>query len=356
MNNLNFISPVGGTGYGIAALNILRELQDYYNISYFPIGNPNIENNEDANMIQRCLTNQNTFDYNAPCFKIWHQFDLGLSAGRGPFIAYPFFELDTFTDREKHHLEYPDKIVVSSQWSKFVLENNNIKKPIFVAPLGVDRKIFNEDVAKNIDKTNYPYIFINIGKWEIRKGHEILIEMFCNAFEEKDNVELWLITSNPFLTREQNMFWNELINNSKLKSKIRIFERVPTHQQLAEIMSYSDCGIFPSRAEGWNLELLEMMSLGKPVITTYYSGHTEFCNDENSYLVKPTEVEPAYDGKWFNGEGNWAKIEQSHKDQMIDMMKNLYNNKISTNIPGIETAKKFNWNSTAKYVVEAINS
>ena len=64
-------------------------------------------------------------------------------------------------------------------------------------------------------------------------------------------------------------------------------------------MAQTDCGIFPSRAEGWNLELLEMLACIKSVITTHYSAHTEFCDDVNSDLVEIKETELAYDGKWF---------------------------------------------------------
>ena len=66
-------------------------------------------------------------------------------------------------------------------------------------------------------------------------------------------------------------------------------------------MSKVDVGIFPSRAEGWNLEILELMSCGKHIITTNYSAHTEFCNKENALLVDIDELETAYDGKWFLG-------------------------------------------------------
>ena len=54
-------------------------------------------------------------------------------------------------------------------------------------------------------------------------------------------------------------------------------------------MSQVDCGVFPSRAEGRNLELLEMMSAGKHVITTDYSAHTEFCTKDNAGLVPITD-------------------------------------------------------------------
>ena len=54
----------------------------------------------------------------------------------------------------------------------------------------------------------------------------------------------------------------------------------------------ADCGLFPARAEGWNLELLEMMACGKQVIATNYSAHTEFCTKENSILIESDENIP----------------------------------------------------------------
>ena len=67
--------------------------------------------------------------------------------------------------------------------------------------------------------------------------------------------------------------------------KVRFIDRVGTHQEVYNIMSRVDCGVFPSRAEGWNLELLELMACGKHVITTDYSAHTEFCTEENAMLI-----------------------------------------------------------------------
>jgi glycosyltransferase involved in cell wall biosynthesis len=70
-------------------------------------------------------------------------------------------------------------------------------------------------------------------------------------------------------------------------------------------MQQADCGVFPARAEGWNLEALEMMACGKPVITSNYSGHTEFANQ---FAVDVDGLQKAHDGKWFFGQGNWAML------------------------------------------------
>ena len=122
-------------------------------------------------------------------------------------------------------------------------------------------------------------------------------------------------------------------------------------------MSQVDCGVFPSRAEGWNLELLEMMSLGKHVITTDYSAHTEFCTKENSGLVSIKEKEPAFDNKWFFGQGNWAKISSHEKwDLSMKMMRFILDKKGTINQAGIDTAKRFSWSNTANIITDILNN
>lgn len=353
MKNLNFTSPIGGTGYGIAALNILERLNEKYNISLFPIGNPHIDNQKQADMLTKIVMNQDNFDFDAPCLKIWHQFDLAQRVGRGKLFVYPFFELDTFTKRELHHLKHPDHLIVSCEWAKSIIEKNNIKTKTSIVPLGVNRDIFNEH-KYSPDLEKMPYIFTTIGKWEKRKGHDKLIELFNKAFEESDNVELWLATNNPFLSEEETKFWTNMVSSSKLSNKIKMFNRLKTHDNVAELMSYSSCGVFISRGEGWNLELLEMMSMGKPVIATNYSSHTEFCNKNNAYLTDIKETEVAIDGKWFNGEGNWAKINKENDEEIIEHMRFVYKNNIKTNEGGIETAIKYNWDNTANIITKVL--
>ena len=120
-------------------------------------------------------------------------------------------------------------------------------------------------------------------------------------------------------------------------------------------MSQVDCGVFPSRGEGWNLELLEMMAAGKHVITTEYSAHTEFCTEDNAGLVTIKEVEPAFDGKWFFGQGNWAKIgEHQMLDLNMKMQRFIFDKKGTLNESGIETAKTFSWQNTARKILKYV--
>lgn len=354
MKNINLNCPINSTGYGITSFNILNALCNLdINISLFPIGT-NIELNteEDKSLIKKCLDNSNEFTYNAPCIKIWHQHDLASRVGNGHYYTFPFFEIDKLVDREKHHLNYSDYIFVASKWAKQVLQDNGVTKPIYVAPLGVDTNIFHEPIKIKVEKPNYT--FFHIGKWEHRKSHDFLLRAFDAAFTTNDNVELWLLPFNPFLTEKENAVWFDLVDQCKLKDKIKVFGRLPSQKHVAEFIYHGDCGVFVSRAEGWNNEIIESMAMNKPIIATNYSAHTEYCNDKNSYLVSVDETEPANDGKWFFGQGNWAKLGQNEFDQTVHYMKYVYNNRIETNEAGVSTAKKYSWNHTADIINQTL--
>tara|TARA_B100001564_G_scaffold135787_1_gene113935 strand:+ start:7093 stop:8169 length:1077 start_codon:yes stop_codon:yes gene_type:complete len=354
--NINLLAPINQLGYGIAGLNVAKCLDEHADVSLFPMGPIEVTNQEDAEYIRKCLHKSQMLDFDAPCIKIWHQHDMAQFAGRGLRIGFPFFELDVFNDVEKHHLNNVDGLFVTCDWAKEVCVNNlNIpQQNIEVVPLGVDTNIFRPSHNVNAGKT----IFYNCGKWEIRKGHDILVDIFCKAFNEEDNVELWMMCSNPFLQPNEQKEWENLYINSKLGSKIKILPRAKTQAEVYNIMSEIDCGVFPSRAEGWNLELLELMSCGKNVIATNYSAHTAFCNKDNCKLVDIKSTESAYDGKWFFGSGSWAKIEETQVDEFVDIMRSIHNDKQNGNLPinqtGIKTSEEFTWSNSARKIIQYV--
>jgi len=344
--NINLMTPINQLGYGVAGLNILKALQRKANVSLHMIGQPQVTNQADAEAVTKGIETSKMFDPEAPCIKIWHQNQMAERVGRGTFIGFPIFELDTFTDLEKHHLDSCDRLFVCSQWAKDVLQNTStFPWTTNVVPLGVDMEIFKPAPVRNNNKT----IFFNCGKWEIRKGHDILIKAFKMMLDHGIDAELWMMCGNPFNSPEEDAKWHQLYNHPKVK----LIPRAETQQEVYNIMSQVDCGVFPSRGEGWNLELLEMMAAGKHVIATNYSAHTEFCTTKNCGLVDIDGVEPAFDGKWFFGQGNWAKITpHAELDLYTKMSKFTVEKKGTVNTFGVETAKKFSWDNTAERVLE----
>lgn len=351
--NLNFFAPCNSLGYGNASRNILKQLHLLgLNISFHPIGQLECPDSE-VKIVGDCLKNSVNYDNNATCLKIWHAKGLKEMIGRGKKVGFPIFELDKFTDIEKHQINSLDELVVCSDWAKEVCKNNGVTVPTHIVPLGVDRNIFNDFLypENDIIKDSATKFFI-CGKWELRKGHDAVIEAFCKAFKPQDNVRLICNCYNPFIGKEGNNQWNQMYLLSNMGSKIHIItERIPTQIGVAELMASVDCGVFVSRAEGWNLELLEMMACGKSVIATNATAHKQFANKENCYLVETGELETAYDGVFFNGFGNWPSITENSIDQIVEHMRDVHNKKqsgqLAVNAAGIETATKFSWENSA---------
>lgn len=355
MNTINLHCPISTkTGYGTTSLNIMKALiNNQYDIRLFPIGACDVDSNEDRNLVAGCINN-GIFNWKKdhPCLKIWHQFDLCNRIGSGKYGALIFFEADKLKPQEINMINNLDVVFVASKWAKTILLQNNINIPIVVSPLAVDTDIFSPIVDPN--KSQDKYVFINIGKWEVRKGHDFLVEAFNKAFSSEDNVELWMINHNIFLSKEDNKIWENLYTSSPLGSKIKILPRATTHKDLAAIINLADCGIFPARAEGWNNEILEVMGMDKPIITTNYSAHTEYCTVDNSFLIDIDKLVSAKDDKFFDGYGNWADLGDHQLEQTIELMKKVYSQNIRKNTEGLKTAKNYTWSKTAQILAKEL--
>lgn len=343
-SKLNLMAPINSLGYGVAGLNILKHLIQDIDVTLFPIGPVEVYSKEEAAMVSRVAKKPPMFDHTAPCLKIWHEYDLAERIGSSTFFSFPFFEITKFDKVRINHLNSCDGIIVASNWAADVVKSqikNSI--PVHTVPLGVDMGIFND---ANFVSTNR-CIFFNCGKWERRKGHDVLLEAFKIAFPSEDDVELWMMANNPFLSPKESREWEVYYQSDK---RVELIERKGTHQEVADTMRKVTCGVFPSRAEGWNLELLEMMAMGKPVIATDYSAHTEFCTTDNSMLIEIESFEKAHDGKWFVGDvGEWASLDKNVMDQLVTHMREVYTRWKSGSVKneeGIETAQKFSWKNT----------
>jgi glycosyltransferase involved in cell wall biosynthesis len=353
--NLNFIGAINTTGYGTTALNILKGLSLNNKVSFFSLAN-DIECNteEDANIIQMSLENAQEYDINAPCVKLWTLPRINMFVGRGLKIGFPIFELDNFTNGEKNNTLILDKMFVCSKWAKSVIEDVIGHKDISVIPLG--QNIHKYPELLNVVRKPGPFRFFTCGKWEKRKGHDVVCEAFNKAFNKTDNVELHLMCGNhTHLNQEQEYKWKNKFITSKLGNKVRFIQRVPLQEQVFQIMSQMDCGLFLSRAEGWNLELMEMIALDKTVITTNYSAHTEYCNKDNSLLVDIDSMEWALDDKWFDGNvGKWASIGERQVDQIVSYMREVYNGRTTDRAARGFVRTNYTWGRTARSIIESL--
>lgn len=349
---INLLAPINGTSYGITSINLLIALMDIgVKVSLFPITLIERDIPQYAiPYIKEAIGNSKKPDFNAPCIRIWHQFDMSQFVGRGKKIGFPIFELDGFNDVERHHLESLDYCFVCSNWAKEILVKHNIlaEEKIAVIPLGVDPKIFYPTPTAR-KSAEYRYVFLNMGKWEIRKGHDILPEIFTNAFNSDMPVELWMCNYNVHLSKEENMEWERYYRSAIPSHQLKILDRLPTQQDVARIMNMVDCGIFPAKAEGWNLEATELLACGKDIIIGNHTGQSEYAQ----FLPYSFHVEndvSAYDGKWFFGQGTWKDVNASTISNIVHFMREAFQNKGKNYEENLKLSAQFHWSSSARKI------
>lgn len=365
--SINVTAPVNQLGYGILALNVLLELEKAgMQPNFWPIGLVECPD-EHIPVLQEMRNRTNNFNRDSISLRIWHPHDLSHHPSNRR-ACLTMFELNRLKSYEINHLKSQDEIFVPSKWHKRILQENGFRQEnVHVAPLGVNHDLFSP--AQNYQSEDT--VFINVGKWEVRKGHDFLLEAFCAAFEPTDKVRLVMLCDNPcFRSQEEyeryNKEWMTLYKNSKMGSRIEIFPRLKTQSEVAQVMANADCGLFPSRGEGWNLDLAEMLSMGKNCIATYYSAHTEFINEHNCRLIEIENLEDAHDGVWFDASspewegqpGQWAHLGQGQLDQMVSHMREIHQKKqsgeLQVNQWGIDTMRHFTWANTVDCILDAL--
>jgi glycosyltransferase involved in cell wall biosynthesis len=347
---LNLVCERNKTSYGYhasyTAHYLLKKGHDVREVSIFGRDNP-------IDHIFHKDTMSREFHYDSPSLMIWHQDNLTKFVGSGEKFAFTAFELETLSSTEVHSMRYPDLLLVPSEWAVSVCKAHNVRA--LSCPLGFEPSIFSpkeEEMAPS-EVT----IFGNFGKWEVRKGHDILIDAFNAAFDKEDNVILAMMPHNFFLSQEQTEAWHSKYLKSKLGSKIRIIPRMDTQFDVSNVMRQIHCAVFPARAEGWNLEALECMALGKDVIITDCTGHKEFIDDSCKLIDMPDIFERAEDGVFFNGRSHWRKFEKDSFDQLVNHLRVVHKNRLDRkqNVKAINKANEFTWEKSISKLEQRIS-
>lgn len=347
---LNLIAPINRLGYGVVGTNLLTGLHARCeDVGLVPIGQMEFDESLSP-IVSSCVQVGKTIHSanDTVNIRLWHQFDMRMFPP-GVRIGFPIFELNKFSDLEKNNLCSLDALFVCSTWAKNILLQNAIYPPATVIPLGYNPKIFNTNNLYKPDPSKF--VFMNVGKWEIRKGHGILPQIIRDAFgpdyktPDGRDIVLRMMCTNPFLSADENAAWENTYRRI-LGKHVEFVPRVGSAADVANIMHTADAGIFPAFAEGWNLELLEMQACGKPCLATNYSAHTDFCDSYS--LVDFESLNTAYDGRWFFGNGQWANFDTT--DIWVDKLRDLVDN-YRDYLP--LKPMRFTWDNTIDHILNS---
>jgi glycosyltransferase involved in cell wall biosynthesis len=121
-----------------------------------------------------------------------------------------------------------------------------------------------------------------------RKNPLASAQAFCKAFPAgTENALLVLKTRNlsAMPTSRDRDHWRQVTEIAAADGRIRLIDHTMTSAELTGLLANCDCYISLHRSEGFGYGPADALGLGKPVITTAYSGVTDFCNSETALPI-----------------------------------------------------------------------
>jgi glycosyltransferase involved in cell wall biosynthesis len=228
-----------------------------------------------------------------------------------------------------------EMILTISEFSKKeIIEIFNVdEKKIQIVKIGLDPIYLISDTRKflpsNLSETNY---LLNVGTLEPRKNIEFLIEIF----EEVRNTLHPSINGLKLVLTGGESWNNEIIfdkiNKSKYKNDIIILGSVD-NSLLPSLYKNALAMVFPSKAEGFGIPVIEALSQGTPVFIQNNTALSEFSPYGTIVLDD-------------FGVATWV-------DKMIDIIDKKYR----VNSEYISQVKyQFNWENSALRLIDKLYS
>ena len=218
-----------------------------------------------------------------------------------------------------------------------------LEKPIEVLFEGLDTGVYFKEPDKsgllnNIDES---FCFLFTGHWlpgkhgEDRKNVATMIETFLQTFNKRGPKPALLLKTNKV---DYSLLDKEdiLKDIRKIRNKFDFKENLPniyilhgefTNEELNRINNDPKVKAFVSftKGEGFGRPLLEQAITGKPVITTNWSGHTDFIKAEYNVLLggelKPIHKSAA--NQWLIEQAQWFNV---NTEVASKALKDIYKN------------------------------
>jgi glycosyltransferase involved in cell wall biosynthesis len=162
-----------------------------------------------------------------------------------------------------------------------------VAERIRVVPHGIDPRVQCPDGPRYPLATGSGFRFLFVGGVSLRKGTDILLEAYRQAFTAADDVCLVLKDhSDDLFYREQDARGRirELQSDPGAPEVEHIDAFLP-EADLAALYRSCDAAVFPYRAEGFCLPILEAMACGVPAIVPHFGACLDYCDAETSYLT-----------------------------------------------------------------------
>jgi glycosyltransferase involved in cell wall biosynthesis len=269
--------------------------------------------------------------------------------------------------------------LVSSKHSKKVFEDSKfekrnkqtnqlegmveLQKPVEVLFEGADINIYKvTDTPCSLDiqiKEDFAYLFV--GHWingdlgEDRKNVGLLIKAFYETFKNKSKKPALILKTalagSSYVDREEILKRIKMIKktvNSKDLPNIYLLLGDFSDEEMNELYNHSKVKAMVNltKGEGYGRPLLEFSLVKKPILTTGWSGHTDFLDKEFVTLLggQLTNVHPSAANEFLLKDSQWFSPDHSQVGHYLkDIFENYKNYTEGAKRQAYRSKQKFNW-------------
>jgi glycosyltransferase involved in cell wall biosynthesis len=161
-----------------------------------------------------------------------------------------------------------------------------------VVPLGIDPAVYTPEGPRYPLATEKRFRFLFVGGVSLRKGTDLLLDAYARAFTSADDVCLVLKDHSGDLFYRENHARDRIAryrDDTAAPALLHLDAFLP-EAELAALYRSCDVAVFPYRAEGFCLPILEAMASGTPALVPDFGACLDFCDQTTSTLLKPRRI------------------------------------------------------------------
>ncbi len=223
-----------------------------------------------------------------------------------------FYELSTLPPAIVQRINSNDHVYAMSGFVQKVLADSGVTVPMSILGSGYDPRHYSYSERKPGSK----FIFLCVAENTPRKNLPALVRSFERAFGHNPAVHLVIKLG---LHGEGDLRRHVTLPDMVTLSTVRFEDDAA----MARLYQLSHCLVLPTRSEGFGMPILEAMATGMPVIVTNYSGHLDFCNTGNAYLIDCPRLVDSDPECFPFIQSQWGEPDEDH---LVDLMREVFRN------------------------------
>jgi glycosyltransferase involved in cell wall biosynthesis len=237
-----------------------------------------------------------------------------LDANRPPFpcraTPWLFYELSTLPAEFVQRINTNDHVYPMSSFVQKVFADAGVTVPMSVLGSGFDPLHYTYAARAPASK----FMFLCVAENTPRKNLPTLVRCFERAFGHNPAVHLVIkLGVHGEKDLRQHVTRPDMVTLSTV--------RFEDDAAMARLYKLSHCLVLPTRSEGFGMPILEAMATGMPVIVTNYSGHLDFCNDSNAYLIDCPRLVDSDPECFPFIQSQWGEPDEDH---LVSLMREVF--------------------------------